>query len=107
MVGDPKFEDAQVIPDFDYARYAELLGLKAVRIHKKDDIVPGLEEALAADRPVVIEALSDPEVPPLLLHIKFDQAKKLWSAMIKGDPHRDRVIKQSVKELWASSGIRK
>ena len=35
------------------------------------------DEALAADRPVVLEAIVDPEVPPLPPHITFEQATAL------------------------------
>ncbi len=106
LSGDPKFEPAQVVPDLDFAGYAELLGLRGVKIERTDDIVPGLQAALSADRPVVIEALTDPEVPPLPPHIRVEQAAKLWAAMLRGDPNRYRVIKQSVKELWAGTKVR-
>src|SRR5688572_29338941 len=77
--GDPKFERSQVIPEFDYAEYAEMLGLRSVRITSDEEVVPALEEALEADRPVVIEAHTDPEVPPIPPHITFEQAKNFWS----------------------------
>ena len=32
MEGDPKFEGSQDLPDFPYARYAELLGLNGIRV---------------------------------------------------------------------------
>jgi hypothetical protein len=39
--------------------------------------------------------------PPLPPHIEVRQARKLMEALLKGDPRRWRVIKQSAKELWA------
>ena len=71
MEGEPKFEDSQVLPDFPFARYAELLGLKGIKIDSADGVSGAWDEALAADRPVVIEAWVSadvPTVPPLLLH---------------------------------------
>ena len=65
------------------------------------DVVPGWDAAMAARRPVVVEAFTDPEVPPLPPHIEVKQAKKLMEALLKGDPWRWRVIKQSAKEMWA------
>jgi pyruvate dehydrogenase (quinone) len=65
------------------------------------DVVPGWDAAMAARRPVVVEAFTDPEVPPLPPHIEVKQAKKLMEALLKGDPRRWRVIKQSAKEMWA------
>jgi pyruvate dehydrogenase (quinone) len=55
------------------------------------------DEALASDRPVLYEAVTDPEVPPLPPHIKFEQAKGLASAIAKGDPAAGRIIRQSVR----------
>jgi pyruvate dehydrogenase (quinone) len=59
-------------------------------------------EALASDRPVVLEVKTDPEVPPLPPHITLEQAKHLTSALIKGDPHEGSVIKETAKQVLAS-----
>jgi pyruvate dehydrogenase (quinone) len=95
MSGDPKFEGSQNLPDFPYARYAEMLGLKGIRVESPDQVGSAWDEALSADRPVVYEALTDPEVPPLPPHITVEQAKALTSALMSGDPHAGRIIKQS------------
>jgi pyruvate dehydrogenase (quinone) len=102
FAGDPKFEGSQSLPDFPFARYAELLGLTGVTMRTPDDIVPGWDEALAATRPVVIEAHTDPEVPPLPPHITFDQAKAYAQAIVKGDPGGWDMVKQSFKEMVES-----
>ena len=99
MSGDPKFEGSQSLPDFPFARYAELLGLKGVTIASKDDVVPALDAAMAADRPVVIEAHTDPDVPPLPPHITFEQATRYASALFKGDPDEWDIIRRSAQEL--------
>jgi pyruvate dehydrogenase (quinone) len=101
MTGIPKFEASQVLPDFPYAEYGRMLGLEAVEMAGPDDVVPAWERALSADRPVVVEAHTDPEVPPLPPHINMDQAKKYLGSLLKGDPHRWRVVKQSVKHMWS------
>ena len=102
MEGDPKFEASQVVPDFSYAKYAELVGLKGILMRGPEDVVPGWEEALRADRPVVVEAHTDPEVPPLPPHIRFDQAKKYLTSMLKGEPDRWYIFKRSLKEMAPS-----
>ncbi|HEX3317929.1 MAG TPA: thiamine pyrophosphate-requiring protein [Solirubrobacteraceae bacterium] len=96
LAGDPKLDASQALPDFPYARYAELLGLKGIRVDDPDDVGDAWDEALAADRPVVYEAITDPEVPPLPPHIKMDQAKKMAQALV-GDPARGRIMRQSAK----------
>ena len=62
---EPRFEDSQALPDFPYARYADLLGLQGIRIDRPDMVGQAWDEALAADRPVVLEAVVDPGVPLL------------------------------------------
>ena len=55
------------------------------------------QEAFAADRPVVLEAITDPNVPPLPPHITLEQAKAMVSALAHGDPSRGEIIKQAAK----------
>jgi pyruvate dehydrogenase (quinone) len=96
MAGDPRLDASQVLPDFHFARYAEVLGLKGIRVERPEDVGPAWDEALAANVPVLYEAVTDPEVPPLPPHIRFEQAQKLAKAL-PGDPHTGRIIKQSFK----------
>jgi pyruvate dehydrogenase (quinone) len=46
---------------------------------------------------VLYEAVTDPEVPPLPPHIKFEQATALAKSLLKGDPHGGRIVSQSLK----------
>ncbi len=98
MEGNPKFEGSQDLPDFPYARYAELVGLKGIRVETPDQVGPAWDEALNADRPVVYEAITDPEVPPLPPHITIEQAKALSSALLAGDPNAGRIVRQSFSQ---------
>jgi pyruvate dehydrogenase (quinone) len=97
LAGDPKLEASQVIPDFPFARYAELLGLRGIRVDSPDRVADAWDEALGADRPVLYEAITDPEVPPLPPHIMMDQAKGMAQALLKGDPAASRIVRQSIK----------
>jgi pyruvate dehydrogenase (quinone) len=100
LEGDPKYEASQSLPEFPYARYAELLGFKGIRVDAPDEVGPAWEEALAADVPVLYEAVTDPEVPPLPPHISFQQARHYLSA-VSGDPERGAMIKESLKQKLA------
>jgi pyruvate dehydrogenase (quinone) len=99
MAGDIKFPTTQDLPDVPYARYAELLGLKGIRVDDPEQVGPAWDEALSADRPVVYEAVVDPDVPPLPPHITFDQAKAMTRALIEGDPDRRGIIRQTFRDL--------
>jgi pyruvate dehydrogenase (quinone) len=98
MAGDPKYLCSQTVPQFQFAQYAEMLGLTGIRVEKPEEIGPAWEQALAAARPVVLEAITDPEVPTLPPHITFEEAKKFTESMIKGDPHLGHMINQTLKE---------
>ena len=51
MSGDPKLEVSQTLPDFPYARYAELIGLKGIRVDSPDAVVrPGTRRWCRAAR---------------------------------------------------------
>jgi pyruvate dehydrogenase (quinone) len=65
MEGDPRFDDSQSLPDFPYAGYADLLGLTGIRVTDPAELGSAWDRALAADRPVVLEVLTDPDVPLL------------------------------------------
>jgi pyruvate dehydrogenase (quinone) len=95
MEGDPMYPGTQRIPDFPYARYAELIGFRGIRVDDPEQIGAAWDEALSSDRPVVLEAITDPSVPPLPPHITIDQAKQLASALFKGEPEAWEVIKRS------------
>jgi pyruvate dehydrogenase (quinone) len=96
LAGDPKYPATQWIPDVPYARYAELLGLEGIYCEDGDAVGSAWEQALAADRPCVLEVKVDPEIPPLPPHITVEQAKKMAQAMVKGDPERVGVMEKSL-----------
>jgi pyruvate dehydrogenase (quinone) len=65
MEGEARFVASQQLPDIPYDEYAELLGLKGIRIDNPAQIGDAWQQALAADRPVVINAITDPSVPTI------------------------------------------
>ncbi|HEY9131970.1 MAG TPA: thiamine pyrophosphate-requiring protein [Dyella sp.] len=102
LAGDPKFEPAQNVEDFPYAKYGELLGFKGIRVERPEDIARAWREAFACDRPVVLEILADPNVPPLPPHITWSQAQAYLTALYKGDPDERAVIRQTLREVFSA-----
>jgi pyruvate dehydrogenase (quinone) len=98
MEGNPKYEGSQNLSDIPYDRYAEMLGLRGLVMHKPEDIESVWDEAFRADRPVVINAYTDPNVPTLPPHITFEQAYAFAQSIFKGDPNSKDILKHSIKE---------
>ena len=101
QIGSGKTELTQSIPDFPYHKYAELLGLKGIFIDQPDNVGAAWDEALSADRPVILEAYTDPNVPPLPPQITLKDAKN-FMIMMRDEPELGSVLKNSVKELLSS-----
>jgi pyruvate dehydrogenase (quinone) len=97
MEGDPKFEASQDLPPFPFAGYAESLGLKGIKIDRSDEIGKAWDDALAADRPTVIQAMTSPDVPPLPPHATVEQATSMLKAVLKGDPQSKGIIREAFK----------
>jgi len=101
QLGEGKTESTQAIPDLPYHKYAELLGLKGIFVDHPDRVAGAWAEALNADRPVILEAYTDPNVPPLPPHITLKDAKN-FLVMLPKEPELGSVLRNSVKEVFAS-----
>jgi pyruvate dehydrogenase (quinone) len=97
MGGAPKFEESQTLPDVDYAAFARSVGLGGVTITEPGEVGPAWEDALTADRPVVLDIHCDPEVPPIPPHATFEQMKSVTEAVLKGDPAAFHLVTQGIK----------
>ncbi|HZV00340.1 MAG TPA: thiamine pyrophosphate-requiring protein [Planctomycetota bacterium] len=98
MTGDPKFPASQDVPDFPYASYADMLGLRGIRVDKPADVARSWDEALHMDRPVVYEAYVDPNVPSTPPHITTKFAVAYAKAILKGDPDARSMIRQTLRD---------
>jgi pyruvate dehydrogenase (quinone) len=101
MAGDPKYPASQDLPDVPYARVAELFGLRGARVERPEDLAETLEEGLASDTPFVLEAVVDPEIPPLPPHVTATQAANMAKALVKGDPDGIGVARTSLASKLA------
>ena len=102
MEGDPKFDASQQIPNVPYYRFATLLGLKGIYVDDPEQLGAAWDEALASDRPVVLEVKSDPEVPPLPPHVTLQQAKHFAETLVKGDPREGNVIVETARQVLSA-----
>lgn len=101
LQGDPRYEASQDIPDFPYARFAEMIGLAGIRVDDPDRVGEAWDEALSAGRPAVLEAVTDPDVPPLPPHITLEQARHFAESVVRGDPERRGMVRESLRQMVA------
>jgi pyruvate dehydrogenase (quinone) len=97
MEGAPKFTESQRLPDVSYEGFARSLGLHGIAVDEPGQVGPAWDQALAADRPTVLDLRTDPDVPPIPPHATFEQAKDAATALLKGDPDRWGVLKEGLK----------
>jgi pyruvate dehydrogenase (quinone) len=97
MEGSPKFAESQRLPDVDYAGFAQSLGLQAIRVTEPGQLEDAWRQAFAADRPTVIDAHVDPDVPPVPPHATWTEMKATARSLLKGDEDRWGVVKEGMK----------
>jgi len=100
QLGEGKTPLTQSIPDFPYDKYAELIGLKGIYCDDPERIGAAWDEALASDRPVIMNMRADPNVPPLPPHITIKDAKNFMT-MMRDEPELASVIKNSARQMLA------
>ncbi|WP_213954696.1 thiamine pyrophosphate-requiring protein [Variovorax sp. dw_954] len=100
QMGEGKTESTQALPDFPYARYAELLGLRGIHVDDPERLGSAWDEALSADRPVLLECVTDPNVPPLPPHITAKDARN-FIKMAASEPELGGVVANTVKQVLA------
>jgi pyruvate dehydrogenase (quinone) len=95
--GSPQFLPSQRLPDFPYAQYARSLGLDAVLVEKPGDVGPAWDRALTADRPCLLEFVTDASVPPVPPHATWEQLEHAALSLLKGDTDALGVLTQGIR----------
>ncbi|GAA1630313.1 thiamine pyrophosphate-requiring protein [Actinoplanes couchii] len=102
---EPRFPASQDLPDVPYARYAELLGLRGLRVTAPDEMAGAWDTALAADRPVLIEALVDPAVPLLPPGQPYEKVRGMYSGLAAEDGEQARRAEAHLRRERAGEGF--
>jgi pyruvate dehydrogenase (quinone) len=100
MEGDPMFPASQGVASIPYAEYAELLGLRGVRVSRPENVAHAWELALDADRPFLIHAEVDPAVPLLPPRLEEQQREQMLRGLDQeGSPLARRARQLLLDEL--------
>jgi len=85
LAADPKNPATQTVPYVPAAEFAKLLGFEGIKVTKPKDVGPAWDKALASDKPVMLEFITDPQIPPLPPHVRPSQMKKTVKGLAQGD----------------------
>lgn len=101
FLGNPEY--AVELEPINFAKFAEVCGATGFTIDNPADCGRILDQALAIDGPVIIEAVVDPLEPPLPAKIKPGQALHFAEALLRGEPNREQIaltaLSDKVREM--------
>jgi pyruvate dehydrogenase (quinone)/pyruvate oxidase len=89
FLGNPQY-GVQLQP-VDFVKVAEGCGLRGVHIEDPNMVERQMQEALAADGPVLVEAVVDPNDMPMTPTINPEHAKGFAWGMARGEPNRKQI----------------
>lgn len=101
FLGNPEY-GCELEP-IDFAAFARACGATGITVDDPARCGAAIEQAMATDGPVVIEAVVDPHEPPLPPKVTLEQAKHFAQALARGTPNREKialtVLSDKVREL--------
>jgi pyruvate dehydrogenase (quinone)/pyruvate oxidase len=96
FLGNPEYGcDLQPI---DFAAVARACGATGVRLEDPARCADVISAALAVPGPVVVDAIVDPNEPPMPPKIKPQQALHMAEALAKGEPDRKNIIRTLLED---------
>jgi pyruvate dehydrogenase (quinone) len=104
MAGDTRYAASQDLPEMDYAGFANLIGLRGTRVERPDDLGKAWDEAFASPTPFVLDAVVDPDVPPLPPHISIEEMKAFGMSLLKREPGEGGILRQALGNMFPSLG---
>jgi pyruvate dehydrogenase (quinone) len=92
FLGNPEYVcDLQPV---DFAAVARAFGMASFVIDNPATCGSILDQALAVEGPVLIEAIVDPNTPPMPARVKPEQALHLAEALVRGTPGAADIVKE-------------
>jgi len=97
MEGDPRYDASQDIPAFPYGQYAELVGLRGLRVDSPiNSATPGSRRCQSTG-PSSSKSSRTRTCPPIPPHIELSQVKAYTTSILHGDTNRVDMVKQVIK----------
>jgi pyruvate dehydrogenase (quinone) len=96
LEGNPEF--GVELEPIDFAKVAEACGARGYTIERPEDAERILRDALSHDGPTVVQAVVDPNEPPMPGKITTEQAYKFAKALTRGQKDALKVIKTVLED---------
>ncbi len=101
MEGNPEF--GVDLQPFDFMKFAEAAGVAGFTIEDPREAASTLERALQHPGPAIVEAMVDPNEPPLPPKLSRDELRNISEAVAKGQPDGLKIAlaasKQAVRQV--------
>jgi pyruvate dehydrogenase (quinone) len=101
LSADPKNPATQTVPYVPAAEFARLLGFEGIKVNRPEDVASAWDRALNASGPVLLEFVTDPQIPPLPPHVRPEMLKKTIKGLARGDEDAVGVATKGFKGKWA------
>ncbi|MCU4186795.1 thiamine pyrophosphate-requiring protein [Acidiferrimicrobium sp. IK] len=101
LSADPKNPATQTVPYVPAAELAKLLGFEGIKVTSPDQVGPAWDRALSASGPVLLEFVTDPQIPPLPPHVRPQMLKKTLTGLVHGDEDAVGIAKKGFKGKWS------
>lgn len=101
LSADPKNPETQTLPYVPAAELARVLGFEGIKVTSPEQVGPAWDRALAAAGPVLLEFVTDPQIPPLPPHVRPQMLKKTLTGLTHGDEDAAGIAKKGFKGKWS------
>ncbi len=101
LSADPKNPATQTVPYVPAADFARLLGFEGIKVTRPEEVPKAWERALKADGPVLLEFVTDPQIPPLPPHVRPSMLKKTLTGLAQGDEDAVGIAVKGFKGKWS------
>ncbi len=96
LEGNPQF--GVELQPIDFAAYARACGAAGFSVTEPAQVAGALQDAMAYDGPALVEALVDPNEPPMPGKVTMEQAWHFAEALARGERDRSEIIKTIVED---------
>ena len=89
FLGNPEY-GVELTP-IDFAEFAESCGGRGYSINEPAEVKPIISQAMAENKPTIIEAYVDPFEPPMPPKVNMEFVSNLAESFAKGQPYAGRI----------------